>query len=347
MPMGVTVSPASEWDAIAKDVLPGWLAAESLECLCHKVYPPLRAACGLDRLLIVWRQGSRPAGWAQSPPEADALAVHGWYDALRAQPVFTGGSADTPDLATAELRIDEPLRRMGLVHTARVHTAQPAIYDLYWSHAVEAPGGSGLVGTPLWRALELALANHARVESLRELTHIDTLSGAFNRRYFNLRLMEEVARSDRFGRPLSLIIADLDHFKPLNDTQGHQAGDVVLRYVGQAVRRSVRSIDILCRLGGDEFAVLMPDTDAAECALLGERLCRGLGGHEFSLHGHPAGSGDAFQLHLSLGGAVHPDQADRAERLLWCADMALLEAKRRGGNRFVFYDSATVGGAKA
>jgi diguanylate cyclase (GGDEF)-like protein len=242
-------------------------------------------------------------------------------------------------------RLDEESRRrlansIGFDGMAVIGTRTGPSYHVYWS----GPSGdrsSDLSATPLWRDLEIALCNFARLERLRELSHIDTLTGLFNRRYFNLRLLEEVARAERFNRPLALAVADLDRFKPLNDEHGHQAGDVVLRYLAQALKRAVRSIDIVCRIGGDEFAVLMPDTDGSDCSVLGERLCQTVASGSFTLRNRE-GQPHALDLRISVGSSVFPAHATRAERLLWCADMALLEAKREGGNRFVLCDPTRI-----
>ena len=325
-----------QWQSVTEDVLPRWLAAGSLACLCGMAYERLHAAHEVQRLLVVSWNSGRPDGWALCPEDADQSAVQAWYDSQHPRPISpvnpAGGrlvwTDSRPDL------LDEPLAKCGFSTSALIMTSHQVAYMVYWAQS----GGDSVCEGPLWRSFELALANQAQMECLRELSHLDTLTGTFNRRYFNLRLLEETARAQRFRRPLVLIIADLDRFKPFNDTEGHQAGDVVLRYVGQAVRRSVRSIDILCRIGGDEFAVLMPDTDAAECTLLGHRLCRAVSGHQFALAWRRGAAAGALNLQLSLGGAVFPDHADRAERLLWCADMALLEAKRRGGSQFVFHE---------
>ena len=317
------------------EMLAHWLAADSLDDLCHSAYADLRGACGLSRLLIVQWNGDCPTRWALGSDDAARIAIHQWFERQRRisrTSIQGDGVVIDPELAQAGFQ-----SQMLVVGPAALR------YQVLWSQPANAirvhpdhpvPRRQSLSpGPALWRLFSLALANLARLDHLRELSHIDSLTGVFNRRYFNLRLAEEVARAQRFGRPLALAIADLDHFKPLNDTRGHQAGDIILQQVSQLVRRAVRSIDILCRLGGDEFAVLMPDTDAAECAILGERLRRVVSGGDFSL----PDESESLALGVSLGGAVFPDHADSPERLLWCADMALLEAKRSGGNRFVFH----------
>jgi diguanylate cyclase (GGDEF)-like protein len=172
------------------------------------------------------------------------------------------------------------------------------------------------------------------MEDLRDLSHSDSVTGVFNRRHFDVRLSEEIARARRFARPLSLLVLDLDGFKQVNDSFGHLAGDRVLRQVATFIKRSVRSIDVFCRLGGDEFAVLMPDTGSGECEGLAARLGDALSAKKFRSVRKSAD----LALTVSVGGAVFPDHASREDRLLACADQALLDAKRAGRNRFVMHE---------
>lgn len=241
---------------------------------------------------------------------------------------------------TTEETLCAHAKEMGFDGMATVLSRRHLTFEVYWS-SQSGNTPVDLRQSDIWPDLEVALCNFARLDQLRELSYIDTLTNVFNRRYFNHRLTEEVARASRFGRTLSLAICDLDRFKILNDTHGHQAGDVVLRYLAQTLRRSVRTIDIVSRLGGDEFAVLMPDTDAEECGSLADRLRQAVSSGGFTLGGRDS-KGGTIDLKLSVGLAVFPHHAERPERLLWCADMALLEAKRNGGNRFVLCDPSHI-----
>ena len=125
--------------------------------------------------------------------------------------------------------------------------------------------------------LSLATARDVRRISVLEDENItDVLTGLRNRRYFDRRLAEEVARSGRHGLPVSLLLVDLDHFKRINDTQGHAAGDRVLAETGGILRQALRETDIAARYGGEEFAVLAPQTGLAGALLLAERLRAGI-----------------------------------------------------------------------
>ncbi|MEW5701088.1 MAG: GGDEF domain-containing protein [Candidatus Zixiibacteriota bacterium] len=342
---------STEW-AHLEATLARWLAADSLDQLCREALQRLRPECGVSRILVLAWWGTRPVTWGMAPDDPLRIPVQRWYDSGRRRSLWTGESdgLETVTRPTAPAGIDPVLLQLGFGAGATMAADAGITYEIFWSLTSDpasaesgSPGtrehrfmGDAIEGEPLWRLLKLALTNQARLERLRELSHIDSVTDIFNRRYFNLRLVEELARAERFERPLALVVADLDRFKHFNDTHGHQVGDMVLRHIGRTVRRAVRSIDILCRLGGDEFAVLMPDTDAAECIMLGERLRQAVEASPLALPG--TGDPSVLPMCLSLGGAVYPRHADRAERLLWCADMALLEAKRRGGNQCVCHD---------
>lgn len=308
------------------------LNADSLDDLV-RVACAESAACGVDRLFVVGWNAHQLGPWAIFPHSAETRDLS---EATEAR-LIAGRDRIAADPAPGVL-LDQA-RAVGFDGMAVVPSRRHLSFHVYWGFSPEAPMRCDPRAGGAWSDFEVALCNFARLEQLRELSHIDTLTNIFNRRYFNLRLSEEVARATRFARPLSLSICDLDRFKALNDTHGHQVGDAILRYTAQTLRRTVRAIDIVCRLGGDEFAILMPDTDADECRILAERLRQALAAGRFTL-GRGQSGGEVLNLQLSLGGASFPRHAERAERLLWCADMALLEAKRQGGNLFVLSDPA-------
>jgi two-component system cell cycle response regulator len=165
-------------------------------------------------------------------------------------------------------------------------------------------------------------------ESL-ELAVTDTLTGLFNRRYLEAHLAAHLEKALAGGQPLSLMIADIDHFKAINDTWGHDAGDVVLREVAARIRRDVRAVDIACRLGGEEFIVVMPATDQDTANGIAERLRDAVARDSF-----PVAANLPVTVTLSVGVAtVRP--GDTPQTLMKRADSALYAAKTRGRNQVV------------
>lgn len=187
-------------------------------------------------------------------------------------------------------------------------------------------------------ALMAAFARGRAREAVARLTDIaqrDPLTALLNRRGFEDALEAELERARRTGAGLSLIVADLDSFKQLNDSHGHAAGDQALRQVADAMRSSRRSWDAIARVGGEEFALLAPHTDEHGAYILAERVRTAI---ERSLARGPEGP-----LTASFGIASHPGHGQSAEALLQAADQALYAAKRLGRNRSVVA-SAEVSG---
>jgi two-component system cell cycle response regulator len=139
-----------------------------------------------------------------------------------------------------------------------------------------------------------------------------------------------VAQSIRSGRSLSLLVADIDFFKSVNDTYGHDAGDNVLREFAQRFRRNTRGIDLACRLGGEEFVIIMPDTDLARAIQVGERLRATIAAEPFQVT-----PGQDLAVTASVGISTLEYQEDTPEALFKRADNALYSAKREGRNRVV------------
>jgi diguanylate cyclase (GGDEF)-like protein len=178
------------------------------------------------------------------------------------------------------------------------------------------------------------LDNAESYEKIEELSYTDSLTRLSNQRYFHKRLEEEINRCQRYDRQLALIFFDLDDLKHVNDTYGHLAGDSILRQLGEILRQSIRSIDIVARYGGDEFCVIMPEADEDTCIQFMKRLKAEVNRAQFTADGVP----DHINCTVSLGGAVFPDHADEAKKLIHLADMALLRAKEAGRDRCLLYE---------
>jgi diguanylate cyclase (GGDEF)-like protein len=157
---------------------------------------------------------------------------------------------------------------------------------------------------------------------------IDPLTGLGNRRQFDARLAEEVARARRYTEPLSLVMIDLDRFKDINDKHGHVVGDSVLSAVGVLLAESLRTADLACRYGGDEFSVILPETSKTEAWVVAEKLRSEL--HDLVVQ---AKDGTAIPVYASLGVAAYSAEHEGAVNLLEAADAALYRAKHSGRDR--------------
>lgn len=164
---------------------------------------------------------------------------------------------------------------------------------------------------------------------LYHLAITDGLTQLHIHRYFEQRLNDEIYAARKTGRPVSLIMSDIDHFKKFNDTYGHQQGDVVLAVTAKLFKMNVREADIACRYGGEEFAVVLPYTDAAGAARVAEQLRKKVEEHDF-----PGPSADQnLKVTISLGVATFPDHAQDAAELVKAADQSLYRSKEGGRNR--------------
>ncbi|HEY9009904.1 MAG TPA: diguanylate cyclase, partial [Devosia sp.] len=159
----------------------------------------------------------------------------------------------------------------------------------------------------------------------------DELTGLYNRRYFDrhLTLMLDKAREQE--RDMAVMLIDMDFFKSVNDTHGHDMGDAVLKEFAVRLRRNIRGVDLACRFGGEEFVVLMPDTDYRQAQNVAERVRTAVAERSFEV-----GRGGPLAVTVSVGVALNETEADTPEMILKRADVALYRAKREGRNRVVF-----------
>jgi diguanylate cyclase (GGDEF)-like protein len=169
-----------------------------------------------------------------------------------------------------------------------------------------------------------------REQKLQEQAISDPLTGLYNRRYLNEFLPRELARSGRSAVPVAVMLIDLDHFKRVNDSSGHEAGDIALRAVADLLRANVRGSDIACRFGGEEFALILPETDAEAAVRRAEGIRVAISKLDLSYSGKPLG-----RMTASFGLALFPDHAPDTDELLRVADVALYAAKGAGRNRVV------------
>jgi diguanylate cyclase (GGDEF)-like protein len=183
----------------------------------------------------------------------------------------------------------------------------------------------------------LAIVQVEKLKATQDRANIDGLTAVFNKRHFQERLTEEIERAQKDGTGLSLLLLDIDDFKNYNDTNGHVAGDDVLRDMGRLLRSSVREDDVVARYGGEEFVVLYPGASKA----LAYRLAQGLR-RAVELHPFPGGDRQPLgAVTISGGVATFPQDATTEVELIQAADQALYEAKAAGRNRIIAAGNGT------
>lgn len=160
------------------------------------------------------------------------------------------------------------------------------------------------------------------------LAYTDTLTGVYNRRYMNAHLDRKIIEIAETVKPVSLLMFDIDHFKPINDTHGHNAGDEVLKELARRVSRGVRDIDLVSRYGGEEFVIIMPDADIEVALSVAERVRALVADAPFEI----AGGDKSLTVTISVGVATTRDPTETTESLVGRADEALYSAKARGRN---------------
>ncbi len=183
------------------------------------------------------------------------------------------------------------------------------------------------------RALQkrhLEAKNSLLIKKLEEMAIKDPLTGLYNHRHLHLCLNDELARSSRYRHKFLVLMADVDHFKRVNDTHGHVFGDFVLKRVAQLLNDSLRLTDTVFRYSGEEFFAILPETDKAEGLAVVERLLGRIRSEDFRCNGQEA------RITISIGLALFPDEAQEASWLIGMAERRLFRAKQAGRDRFDF-----------
>ena len=210
------------------------------------------------------------------------------------------------DQALSSLNVDHPAPRFAETRLNEIHAIEQATVRLH----------------------RLLLENEASRRDLEQQATLDSLTGLMNRRHFMAKAEAELRRAERYGHPVAIALGDLDHFKHLNDTYGHAAGDIVLRAFAALLTESVRESDLVCRYGGEEFVLLFPESTTEQARVLMERFR-----HRFSEFDVALPDGLLLRVTLSIG--IADASRGPLEAALQRADDALYEAKWQGRNRVV------------
>ena len=200
-------------------------------------------------------------------------------------------------------------------------------------------GSAGEGGQSFHVGIIRDISERKRLEQeLQRQASTDGLTGVLNRRAFTAESERVISVAVRYGRPLSLMVIDADHFKKVNDVYGHPTGDAVLRALAQVLGRTLRTSDLLGRLGGEEFGIVLPETDAGGARELGERLLQAVRERRIE---H---DGQALSITVSIGATVIAAGDDSFESAFLRADRALYEAKHSGRDRIVISESTVAAG---
>ncbi len=305
--------------------------------LLKAVMEPLRKRLGTDKVVLAYISGKSNNSTLQVPSKTKSLISIPAHSAL--ENFVKKVKGESPKLLSEIKSQDDILagwlkevQSRGFTHALEFDLDPNKKSVLLWDGRNQA----GSVETQLiqFKSYASDLMTTAKAyEIAEELSFTDALTGLANQRYLYKRLREEISRAKRFKRHLAFVLFDLDELKTVNDTFGHQAGDAVLRQVGQSLKKSIRGIDIIARYGGDEFCVIMPEADSQTCAQFMDRILKTIAKTKIMLKN----SSEPLYCTVSLGGAVFPIHASDGKSLVYKADMALLRAKNSGRNRYIMY----------
>lgn len=201
--------------------------------------------------------------------------------------------------------------------------------DFLGSLHLLTPGRIDKIGSSLQNFLTNVRAQVAVLLQIRALSHamrVDPLTRLYNRGYMNDRMREELTRSSRTNRPFTFLLLDVDHFKQVNDTHGHQAGDEVLMSLAALLKRTCRASDAICRYGGEEIAIILVDTPLSGAKIFAENLRKAVEAEKFII------DQKEISVTVSMGLAEYPGSATKGEEVIAKADLALYQAKNAGRN---------------
>jgi diguanylate cyclase (GGDEF)-like protein len=235
--------------------------------------------------------------------------------------IFTAYYLSYPGLAAA---LSANLITAALLYSRWTYSAEPA-YPVIFALLLYSTAGAIVITI-------IKSKEKASQQNLKWLSAVDCLTEVYNHRYFQQRLSEEMARARRSRSPLSLVFVDIDCFKQYNDGNGHVMGDVALKKTAAFLNERTRIHDIVCRYGGDEFVIILPETEAADAAVISERLV-----DTYPFIEIPGRLNSPVKLTLSIGISAYPNFSKNMEELIQHADSALYTVKKEGKNSVRIY----------
>jgi diguanylate cyclase (GGDEF)-like protein/PAS domain S-box-containing protein len=266
------------------------------------------------------------AVWGEGSTVEQEFALSDCW-ALRRGHVHVGRGGDDPGLLCAHLRQHPPAASLCVPMAAQGKMLGVLTLRFGTTHARLADP-DGLMASTVADHISLALGNLKLRESLRLQSIHDSLTGLYNRRHMEESLDRELKRAGRRTTAVAVLMMDLDHFKAVNDTFGHEAGDAALISLGDFLRSRVRGEDIACRYGGEEFVLILPDASLEDATQRAEMIRQAAKGLQMSHRGDSLGI-----VTLSIGVAVFPDHGSTGALLLRSVDEALYRAKQNGRDR--------------
>lgn len=302
------VSPSASFGQISDTALALTAADHTSVRVCRgeRLASSGRSGVGLDRSPLCFRRGEGILGW---------VAAH-------------KRSANVPDATEDRRFVDHGERGFPVRSVLSVPVVVDGEVRAVLSASSREPAAFGVDHERTLTLLSMLAAQQVRLGAAMERALTDPLTSTYNRGYLEPRLLEEQARARRSGEPLSLLLLDLDHFKRVNDRFGHGAGDEVLRRFADVIRECVRAADAVVRRGGEELVVVLPDTDTAQAAVIGERI-------RARLAASPIDLGPATLVQTVSIGVASWDGRETPGAFEARADQAMYAAKRGGRNRVI------------
>jgi len=262
------------------------------------------------------------------------------YHYLAAMPILFGNVVQRPHFPYA---VGASVISLALYWAAMASSALPPEVAVAASLELAATVVVTLVaGFHMERELRSAYLRKLRVDitadtlsttndELRQLSHLDTLTGIANRRWLEAHLAEMAEQSRRAGGPLAVMMIDIDHFKGVNDQFGHAAGDLVLKELARCYHETMREADLICRYGGEEFCILLPESDQEGAKVAAERLLEAIRSRDFTANHH------GVKITVSIGVAAGSESSKPLDQWIEEADKALMKAKEEGRDRVSYW----------